>query len=213
MLHPEGFIQEPPSSIKVIDSERKNNRHQNQNSFFDYLAPEPSQGPHGTPSILTQPEWREYIGTFTPEMRELQSRLSTAATVDVKLPDGKIPERKEVLNRSFCATAPPRFDLDKSINEMDENGKDAKIDAKTSRDLTEGLSKAIHKQMSLFDESKVNKILKVLMSQYIINENRTLPKYVIQNELTRYKGCMVPYTVIYIWYYNIQPQKFLYLRV
>ena len=34
---------------------------------------------------------------------------------------------------------------------------------------------------------KVGKVKKVLMAQYTIDKNRTLPHYVIQNEITKYK--------------------------
>ena len=75
------------------------------------MAPEPASGPHGTPSILTQPEWREYVGTFTPGITP-EPNASYVPAENTKSSASNRDEFQTLqTHRQNCSTAPARLTL------------------------------------------------------------------------------------------------------
>ena len=89
----------------MIEANEQSRRKQNS---FDYVAPEPLEGPHGTPSILTQPEWSDYVKTFTPEPIQQEQRMESAspASRTSSRRSARTPSQQQ---RTQCYTAPGRL--------------------------------------------------------------------------------------------------------
>ena len=92
------------------------------------MAPEPASGPHGTPSILTQPEWREYVGTFTPGITP-EPNTSYIPPENTK---SSASNREEIQTlqkyRQNCLTAPARLTLPGESATVSDNQKNVSTD-------------------------------------------------------------------------------------
>lgn len=88
------------------------------------MAPEPASGPHGTPSILTQPEWREYVGTFTPGITP-EPNNSYLTPENTKSSASNREEFQTLQkHRQNCSTAPARLTLpgdSATVNDKQKN--------------------------------------------------------------------------------------------
>ena len=141
------------------------------------MAPEPLEGPHGTPSILTQPEWSDYLKTYTPEpirQNTMENTARTSSRQSVRTPT-------VVHERSQCYTAPGRL----TVEESEE--KSTTFITQDVDDTMDHLVAAIKRELLNLDQNTINSLRKILMSQYHIDKNRTLPVFVIRDELSHQK--------------------------
>ena len=158
----------------MIEGNEQNRRKQNS---FDYVAPEPLEGPHGTPSILTQPEWSDYVKTFTPEPLQQQERMESASRTSSRR-SARTPSQQ---HRTQCYTAPGRL----TAEEKESYGK--AFITQDVDDTLDHLTEAIKRELLNLSQNTINSLRKILMSQYHIDANRTLPVFVLRDELSHQK--------------------------
>ena len=140
------------------------------------MAPEPLEGPHGTPSILTQPEWSDYLKTYTPEpiIQNTMEASRTSSRRSVRTP-------AIVHERPQCYTAPGRLTVEENVE------KSTTFITQDVDDTMDHLVAAIKRELLNLDQNTINSLRKILMSQYHIDKNRTLPVFVIRDELSHQK--------------------------